>query len=495
MHNNIWENDKLKREEEAKYLIDYLSNVYKENDDKSFVLNINSEWGFGKTFFLNNFKKELENNSNKVIYFDAWTNDYTKEPLLAFMSKIDEEFSSHYVNAKIKTKSIATSLFKSSLPLLISILTKHLTGCSFKQLKELTDDEDDEVSENEEDNETNEDTKKGLSSLMSKTADLALKEHKNIGDSIKKFKKNIKKLLDYLQTLENTKLPLYILIDELDRCRPNYAIELLENIKHLFDIKGLIFVIATDSKQLSHSINAIYGNKFESTRYLKRFFDKEYVLAEPATYNYVEFLMENFNLLDNENIFSLLPSDFYPNVNLNAKIVTIYSDFFKLSLRDINQCLIMLNAIVYTWTEKTNIHLGYILYLIMLKQKHNDKFEFLINNIDQGNIYEQISTELVHEVDNNINVIIGYNYEKESTYNCNILSIVKEYHQLRYLTIADYVKFFNHNSSDSTAVKIRTCMQKNLPQSHSYNSNTHKNIKCEEFIDYPNFVIRGNRFT
>jgi len=57
---------------------------------------------------------------------------------------------------------------------------------------------------------------------------------------------------------------MFILIDELDRCRPTYAIELLENIKHLFDIEGLYFIIATDSTQLSYSINAVYGNKFAS---------------------------------------------------------------------------------------------------------------------------------------------------------------------------------------------------------------------------------------
>ena len=67
-------------------------------------------------------------------------------------------------------------------------------------------------------------------------------------------------------------LPLFILIDELDRCRPNYAIELLENIKHIFDIPGIVFIVATDSKQLSHSINAVYGSKFASEKYLKRFF-------------------------------------------------------------------------------------------------------------------------------------------------------------------------------------------------------------------------------
>ncbi|MBK7493258.1 MAG: hypothetical protein IPI17_15895 [Nitrosomonas sp.] len=70
------------------------------------------------------------------------------------------------------------------------------------------------------------------------------------------------------------KKPLFIFIDELDRCRPLYAIELLERIKHLFVYQGIVFVIATDTEQLKHSINAIYGSGFDSTTYLRRFLTK-----------------------------------------------------------------------------------------------------------------------------------------------------------------------------------------------------------------------------
>ncbi|MEL0615029.1 P-loop NTPase fold protein, partial [Marinomonas arenicola] len=47
-------------------------------------------------------------------------------------------------------------------------------------------------------------------------------------------------------------------VDELDRCRPSYAVEMLESIKHIFDIKGIVFVVATDSEQLQHGVKAIY---------------------------------------------------------------------------------------------------------------------------------------------------------------------------------------------------------------------------------------------
>lgn len=63
----------------------------------------------------------------------------------------------------------------------------------------------------------------------------------------------------------------FILIDELDRCRPSYAIEMLETIKHFFELKNYVFVVATDTEQLSHSVKAVYGDFFDGKEYLSRF--------------------------------------------------------------------------------------------------------------------------------------------------------------------------------------------------------------------------------
>jgi predicted KAP-like P-loop ATPase len=70
-----------------------------------------------------------------------------------------------------------------------------------------------------------------------------------------------KALIEY-QTKEEKKIVIFI--DELDRCRPTYAIEVLERIKHLFGVAGYVFVISLDKEQLSHSIATIYGAKMDS---------------------------------------------------------------------------------------------------------------------------------------------------------------------------------------------------------------------------------------
>ena len=64
-----------------------------------------------------------------------------------------------------------------------------------------------------------------------------------------------------------------MLIDELDRCRPPYAIETLEVAKHIFNADGVVFALGLHRQQLTASIKAVYGQDFDAVGYLERFFD------------------------------------------------------------------------------------------------------------------------------------------------------------------------------------------------------------------------------
>ena len=102
-----------------------------------------------------------------------------------------------------------------------------------------------------------------------KAMEASLSDHNKKSEDLDEFKKTIGK---WLETSINSngadkpKKPMFVFIDELDRCRPTYAIELLETVKHLFDIPGLVFVIATNTDQLQHSIKAVYGAEFDAQR-------------------------------------------------------------------------------------------------------------------------------------------------------------------------------------------------------------------------------------
>lgn len=215
-----------------------------------------------------------------------------------------------------------------------------------------------------------------VSSLTTKLTEYALKEHNTIKDSVNKFKINMKKLLNYIdKNLKTKELPLFILIDELDRCRPTYAIELLESIKHLFDIEGIIFIIATDTKQLSHSINAIYGNNFASEKYLKRFFDQEYSLIVPDNFEYIDSLFEQNNLKNDEIFFTPFLNQFTQDKCKHVILMNMFVTETNLNPREINHVITVLKAIRLNWINQINIQVPYLLFLIFLKIIDNESFQ------------------------------------------------------------------------------------------------------------------------
>jgi hypothetical protein len=111
-------------------------------------------------------------------------------------------------------------------------------------------------------------------------------QHKRHKQFTQDFKTQARELVDFALE-DNPNRQVFIFIDELDRCRPTYAIEMLETVKHLFDIPNFIFVLSTDTNQLQHSIKAVYGHDFDSHEYLSRFFEQRFTLPE---LDYFEFL-------------------------------------------------------------------------------------------------------------------------------------------------------------------------------------------------------------
>lgn len=77
-----------------------------------------------------------------------------------------------------------------------------------------------------------------------------------------------------------------IFIDELDRCRPEFAVKVLEQAKTLFQQDNIVVVYSTDISQLANSLEGVYGPNFDGVKYLERFYDKRIELnpVKPADY-------------------------------------------------------------------------------------------------------------------------------------------------------------------------------------------------------------------
>jgi hypothetical protein len=158
--------------------------------------------------------------------------------------------------------------------------------------------------------------------------------------TIESFRVNLRKFLEEA-SLKKQRLPLFVFIDELDRCRPPFAIAMLERIKHLFEIDQVVFVVATDTTQLSHSVGAVYGGGFNSQGYLSRFFDRTYYFGRVSKSEFLDGLLTKTPM--NEPKLSLPPK-----ISL-AQYLTDGFDFFGLALRDIEHVYDILRSVVTAW--------------------------------------------------------------------------------------------------------------------------------------------------
>ena len=96
-------------------------------------------------------------------------------------------------------------------------------------------------------------------------------QESNLFDEFRKELTEAVKLLQNDETERESKdiseSNLVIFVDELDRCRPTFAVQLLERIKHLFDIPKIVFVLSLDKKQMEASIKAVYGAEIDAAEY------------------------------------------------------------------------------------------------------------------------------------------------------------------------------------------------------------------------------------
>lgn len=249
-----------------------------EEQKKNYVLNLNAEWGAGKTYFLKRWSQELIVDY-PVVYIDAWQQDYSDDPFLTVIAGIIKQLQ---LQAKfdITIPKSAVSMFKAVAPAIAQGLTKKISGIDIDELHALLF-SDDEI-DNDQNQNTNKLTGSDFSPAVKALAQNLIKDHEAKNKSIEVIKSKLADWVSKFEKQEDKSLPIFIFIDELDRCRPSYAVEMLETIKHIFDVKGIVFVVATDTEQLQHTIKSIYGEGFDAKIYLGRFFNSRYSLKRPA---------------------------------------------------------------------------------------------------------------------------------------------------------------------------------------------------------------------
>lgn len=259
----------------------------KSYGDGGAVIALNGVWGSGKTTSLNIFKekskKDLFENKPVIISYNAWENDYFDDPLISLIGQIDDQYS---INAESSTKISIKNFKEKGVSLLKNILEATAAVNSVAAL-----------------------VNQAVKIASSASADVM---QGDFDDSISAYqalettKMNFK---DALAKLEPDKIKI-IIIDELDRCNPLFAIKLLERIKHFFNIKNMIFLIAVDMVALASAMKVIYGSEYITEQYLSRFFDYELQLPHHELF-YRDLVYKQFHGQEQEQNFIVALVSFF----------------------------------------------------------------------------------------------------------------------------------------------------------------------------------------
>lgn len=267
-----------------------LTRIIKSNNTN--VTCISSSWGTGKTTFCKMWEADLKNNYS-VLYYDAFLNDFFESPLISLVSSIISNLD--HIN-DTNWDDIKTTLLNISKKT-VSLLTSGLLD-----LKSIEND----LSEN--------------------------KNRKTIIEYYKITQKivSIKELFIEVKNKISPDKPIFFLVDELDRCKPSFTLDLLEIIKHFFDMEGFCFILFLDKAQLNNMIELRYGNNKIGNDYIKKFIDFEYSLPSPNLDEYIT--------LKNQTNKCFIKDIFYQHL-------LFFSGFFSLNLRDIDKIFYLFNIV------------------------------------------------------------------------------------------------------------------------------------------------------
>lgn len=270
-------------------------------------ISLDARWGEGKTFYVRQIEKALEYQTMK-----KFSTEDTNDEL--------DRMKVHFTGTELEDIDLGNSyfpiyynawLYDNHTDPLMSLLYVVVKKCGKIINPQLTKEKSDRI-------------KQMLQSIQVNFPFFSINgeqvvnavSNKNIFEEIQlaeDIRNEVKLIFD--EAIVEQAQKLVIFIDELDRCKPSYALEMLERIKHYFDDDRIIFIVSVNKEQLTHTISNYYGNGFDSTGYLNKFFDiNAYVPPVESK---------------KKNSYSI-----YGGRRFFEAMIKTFSDYYRLSLRD-----------------------------------------------------------------------------------------------------------------------------------------------------------------
>lgn len=358
------------------------------------VIAVDASWGVGKSTFLDMWAASYKAYGGQVVLWNAWENDYVDDVFVSLFEEIGDQIKSRGKVASAAlghARRAANSLLKNGVPLAMRLGTAGLL--SGHELEG-----------------------KSLDHLLERTSADYLEAYLARKKSVAKFRDQLGKFIQSnADQRQESPLPIAMVIDELDRCRPSFSLEALETIKHLFGLDGLVFVLGVDLNQLGNAIQGAYGPNFDGKTYLRRLIDVRLSLPEPDMDKFIDSLVDRFDL---RTALEVKTRNWLSTPENVANSLKQFSRLYRLSLRDIEQAIFQMNLYLGAAPSNTVLYPTVAAFLIALRQKHPSRYEeffSLANNFDDtwewlvsmNRGIERLSSDTGYLLELELRVVIG----------------------------------------------------------------------------------------
>lgn len=371
-----FKNDVLQRQQFG----DALSNLVTRSTDE-LVISLDGKWGEGKTTFVKMWQGLLKEKGIPSIYIDAFQNDYTEDAFISIASAITSYVDQHSAETQ-KISDFEDRAKKVGVRLLSWTAKIGIKAATLGIIKESDIDALSEIGDD-----VAADTSETIADLVKER----LSAHRKETELIQSFRESLSDLPATL--MNNSSGRLVIVIDELDRCKPSFAVEVIEKIKHLFSVKNIVFLLVMHKQQLEEAIRSVYGSNIDAHTYLQKFINVETSIPKRVSDRYSNdiesYIMKLLQLHeiatwgDDRNIIDcLIP----------------LAQHFNLSLRQLEKVFTNL-AIIYSTSVERNLRLvPIIVFIAVVKVVNPNVFgNLLLCKISFSTLCEQLGLRELNE--------------------------------------------------------------------------------------------------
>lgn len=382
---NAFDNDKFDRRQLAEKLTGYLERL---NDGA--VLAIDAPWGEGKTWFGKNWNQDLNVKGFKTIYIDSFEQDYIEDPFILITSEIFNVIKDEAENIE-ELKRSGVEVAKRLMPIGLKALVN--LGGRFVGSSDIVGEIRGAFETSGDDGSATDITDDAVEAGEKVAVDLT---NKLISDKLDGFVNDkivMSEFKDQLETYaKSNKKPLVIFIDELDRCKPTFAVNLIERIKHFFDIPNIVFILLLNREQLENAVRGVYGSETDASKYLDKFVNfyfklpkqtKNFHGGDTKIENFIKAVMHRYNFKQDKH------NDIF------ITWLEFWTPYFDLSLRDLEKCIAL-----YAFAHPVGNTSSLLVYFIVLKVKQPKLFNQLLQNNVEAHIEAKQQLESLMKIGN-----------------------------------------------------------------------------------------------